>query len=54
MAPQGGGESVNCCSFWVCLAALNERDDARGKAGGRAESTARKPHLCAPLGESFG
>ena len=54
MAPQSSGESVNCCSFWIRLAALNKRDDPRGKASGRTESTARKPHLRAPLGESFG
>lgn len=54
MAPKSGGESVYRRSFWIRLAALNKRDDPRGKASGRTESTARKPHLCAPLGESFG
>lgn len=54
MAPQGDGERVNRRSFWVCLATLDERDDARGEPSERTKSAAREPHLRAPLGESFG
>lgn len=41
MAPQGDGERVNRRSFWVCLAALDERDDPRGEPSVRPESAGR-------------